>query len=124
MTMKQKTYRGYRDGYRTSDPLIVFVHNSEGEGHPLAGVSPPGTWDRGPGFEWGYDGGGPKKLALAILNDYLGREPHDWIIDRFVRQIIAKLDVAKPRVISGQEIDRWLKLRRRAKSFMLYADAN
>ena len=46
--MKQKTYHGYRDGYRTSEPLIVFVHDGEGERRPLPGVWEPGTWDRGP----------------------------------------------------------------------------
>lgn len=122
--MKQKTYHGYRDGYRTSEPLIVFVHDGEAERRALPAVLPPGTWDRGAGFEWGYDGAGPKKLATAILTDYLGRSPNYWIIDRFVRQIIAKLDVAKPWLIRGEEIAAWLRRRRRAKSFMLYADEN
>lgn len=124
MTSKQKTYRGYRDGYRTSEPLIVFVQDGEGERHPLPGVLPPGTWDRGPGFEWGYEGAGPKSLATAILTDYLGQRPHYWLVDRFVRQIVAKLDVAKPWVIRGEEIDAWLQRRRRAKGFALYADTD
>jgi hypothetical protein len=122
MTTQQKTYRGYRDGYRTSEPLFVLVQDGAGEGRPLPGVLPPGTWDRGAGFEWGYAGAGPTSLAAAILTDYLGHRPHLWLIDRFVRQVIAQFDVAKPWVLRGAEIDAWLKRRRRAKSFVLYEE--
>ncbi|MBI3965356.1 MAG: hypothetical protein HY329_06945 [Chloroflexi bacterium] len=120
---KKKIYRGYRDGYRTSEPLFVFVQDGDGERRPLPGVLPPGTWDRGSGFEWGYDGAGPRNLAVAILTDYLGCQPHHWIIDRFVRQVIAKLDVSKPWVITSTELAGWLTQRRRAKSFVLCADS-
>jgi hypothetical protein len=47
MTTIQKTYCGYRDGYRTSEPLFVLVQEGDGEGRPLPGAFPPGTWDRG-----------------------------------------------------------------------------
>ena len=122
MTTTQKNYRGYRDGYRTSEPLFVLVQDGDGESRPLPGALPPGTWDRGSGFEWSYDGAGPKNLAAAILTDYLGRRPHSWIIDRFVSQVIAQLDVAKPWVMRSAEIDAWLKRRRRAKGFVLYEE--
>lgn len=29
------------------------------------------------GFEWGYGGSGPSDLALSLLADYLGEDPHD-----------------------------------------------
>jgi hypothetical protein len=121
-TTQQKIYRGYRDGYRTSEPLFVLVQDGNGEGRPLQGVFLPGTWDRGAGFEWGYNGAGPKTLAAAILADYLGHKPSFWLIDRYARQVIAQLDVAMPWTIRSTEIAAWLQRRRRAKSFILYEE--
>jgi hypothetical protein len=122
MMAQQRIYRGYRDGYRTSEPLVVLVKDGEEKARPLLGVFPPGTWDRGWGFEWGYEGAGPKALAAAILADYLGRQPSFWLVERFARQVIARLDVAKPWMIQSAEIAAWLQRRRRAKSFVLYED--
>lgn len=120
----QKIYKGYRDGYRSSEPVILFVQDADVTRRPLPGVFPPGTWDRGAGFEWGYEGAGPKNLAAAILADYLGRAPHYWLVERFARQVIARLDVSSPWAIQGREIDDWLRQRRRAKSFVLFEEGS
>ena len=43
------------------------------------------------GFEWGYAGGGPAQLALAILSDAVGTEKALPCYQRFKFQVIAKL---------------------------------
>jgi Family of unknown function (DUF6166) len=56
-----KIYKGRREGWA----IHVTV-----DGYPL---NPRlDLWDYSPnGFEWGYDGGGPSQLALALLADCL-----------------------------------------------------
>lgn len=55
-----KIYRGIRrDGV-----IEVTV-----DGRPLSGVRPE-TPEHG--FEWGYEGGGPYLLSMAILSDHFG----------------------------------------------------
>jgi hypothetical protein len=61
------------------------------------------------GFEWGYCGSGPARLALAILDDYLadGRRAMD-LCQEFKRQVIANL----PRhgwVLTARELDEAIR---------------
>ncbi len=57
-----KTFRGDR----TIDGLMVTV-----DGQPLP-VHDEIKRFNATGFEWGYDGAGPRQLALAILVEHLG----------------------------------------------------
>lgn len=76
-------------------------------------------------FEWGYDGTGPRMLALAILADYFGETPtiNDYRSDqemarsrlkcvrycqRFLH-IIATLDPASSWTISSDHLREWLQ---------------
>ncbi len=60
------------------------------------------------GFEWGYDGTGPKQLALAILSEHYGKD-EAAVADapRLLRAVIEDLPVAGW-TLTGEEIDRAL----------------
>ena len=78
-----KIYRGRR----SAEGCAVSV-----DGAPL---DPRADLDDGPsgaGFEWGYEGAGPGRLALAILADHFGdagRALGDW--RRFQKAVISAL---------------------------------
>ncbi len=47
------------------------------------------------GFEWTYEGAGPRQLALALLADHLG-DPREALrlSERFMHDVVAMLDNA------------------------------
>ena len=56
------------------------------------------------GFEWTYEGDGPRQLALAMLADHLGDDAKAIALsDRFMREVVAVLDNAWR--MTGAEID-------------------
>jgi len=88
-------------GIRTAEGCIVTV-----DGAPL-----PLRLDLrqyAMGFEWGYDGTGPKQLALAILSEHYGKdEPAVADAPRLLRAVIEDLPAAGW-TLTGEEIDRAL----------------
>ena len=56
------------------------------------------------GFEWTYEGDGPRQLALALLADHLGddRKAMD-LTERFMRDVVSVLDNAWS--LTSEEID-------------------
>jgi hypothetical protein len=45
------------------------------------------------GFEWSYDGTGPRQLALALLADHLGDDAKALMLsERFMQHVVAYLD--------------------------------
>jgi Family of unknown function (DUF6166) len=56
------------------------------------------------GFEWTYEGDGPRQLALALLADHLGddRKALD-LTETFMRDVVSVLDNAWR--LTGEEID-------------------
>ena len=47
------------------------------------------------GFEWTYEGDGPRQLALALLCDHLGKMPRALaLVEPFMVQVVAQLDNA------------------------------
>jgi hypothetical protein len=47
------------------------------------------------GFEWTYEGDGPRQLALALLCDHLGDPARALALtERFMRDVVATLDNA------------------------------
>ena len=47
------------------------------------------------GFEWTYEGDGPRQLALAILADHLGDSGRALALtEKFMREVVADLDNA------------------------------
>ncbi len=90
-------------GRRTADGCAVAV-----DGQPL---QPCGAGHAfGPGeFEWGYNGSGPSRLALAILADHFG----DGTIARFQYRNFGEAVIANIRddawTLSGDQIDAVLE---------------
>lgn len=60
------------------------------------------------GFAWGYAGSAPAELAMCILWDYLGYEPHPMLYREFKFDHVAKWGRDQPFSITGDEIDVWL----------------
>ncbi len=47
------------------------------------------------GFEWTYEGDGPRQLALALLADHLGDDARALdLTEMFMRSVVAELDNA------------------------------
>lgn len=56
------------------------------------------------GFEWTYEGDGPRQLALAILADHLGDPARALALtERFMQEVVAELDNAWR--LTSDEID-------------------
>jgi hypothetical protein len=56
------------------------------------------------GFEWTYEGDGPRQLALALLADHLGDPVRALALtDWFMREVVAVLDNAWQ--LTSEEID-------------------
>jgi len=93
-----KTY----EGGRSLDGAVVTV-----DGEPLnprfdiRKFSPAG-------FEWTYEGDGPRQLALAILADHLGDTSKALALtENFMRDVVAVLDNAWS--LTSDEIDAALR---------------
>lgn len=60
------------------------------------------------GFEWTYEGDGPRQLALALLADHLGDAQRALTLtERFMRAVVAELDNAWR--LTSEDIDRALR---------------
>ena len=47
------------------------------------------------GFEWTYEGDGPRQLALALLADHLGDDAKaQALTEKFMREVVSVLDNA------------------------------
>lgn len=56
------------------------------------------------GFEWTYEGDGPRQLALALLCDHLGDPDRALALtEAFMRSVVAELDNAW--MLTSEEID-------------------
>lgn len=78
-----KTYAGAR----TIDGIRVTVDHQPLDEH--YGIRRFTTM----GFEWTYEGGPPRQLALALLADHLGDgERAASICEAFMRTVVAELD--------------------------------
>lgn len=60
------------------------------------------------GFEWGYAGGGPAQLALAILSDAIGGEKARECYQRFKFEVVTKLPKAGWE-LSREEVLGWYR---------------
>jgi Family of unknown function (DUF6166) len=59
------------------------------------------------GFEWTYEGDGPRQLALALLCDHLGNPQRALALtEAFMRDVVAELDNAWR--LSSTEIEDYL----------------
>lgn len=90
------------EGGRSLDGAVVTV-----DGAPLDPRFDIRTFGR-MGFEWTYEGDGPRQLALALLCDHLGDAPRALALtEPFMRAIVAELDNAWR--LTSAEIDAALR---------------
>ena len=60
------------------------------------------------GFEWTYEGDGPRQLALALLADHLGDPQRALALtETFMRAVVGELDNAWR--LTSEDIDRALR---------------
>jgi hypothetical protein len=60
------------------------------------------------GFEWTYEGDGPRQLALALLADHLGDQQRALALtETFMRNVVAELDNAWK--LTGADIEAALE---------------
>jgi hypothetical protein len=60
-------------------------------------------------FEWGYEGAGPRRLAVAILDDFLRGKVDLAVSAAFLRDVVAHLPGEFE--LTGAEIAEWLSAR-------------
>ena len=89
-----KTY----EGGRSLDGAVVTVDGMPlNPRYDLKRYSPAG-------FEWTYEGDGPRQLALALLADHLGDDATArTLTERFMREVVTELDNAWR--LTGADID-------------------
>src|SRR5581483_11341741 len=87
--------RGPQPSWGHGGALVVGVRRNGEEGSALTldddRFLRPDEWGDYPGFEWGYEGSGPHRLAQAILNDFLGFKPDLHVGEEFMRDVVARL---------------------------------
>ncbi len=86
------------EGGRSLDGAVVTVDGVElNPRFDLKRFSPAG-------FEWTYEGDGPRQLALALLADHLGNGAQALALtEKFMRDVVAELDNAW--VLTSDEIE-------------------
>ena len=90
------------EGGRSLDGAVVTV-----DGRPL---NPRFDLKRfsAMGFEWTYEGDGPRQLALALLSDHLGDDQKALALtETFMREVVSVLDNAWH--LTSEEIDAALR---------------
>ncbi len=90
------------EGGRSLAGAVVTV-----DGRPLAPRLDLGRHSPA-GFEWTYEGAGPRQLALALLADHLGDDARAVALhEAFMRRVVADLDNAWR--LTSADIDQALK---------------
>jgi hypothetical protein len=91
----------------TPSGVEVLVQHSDAPGDESPLNQPPG-WTPG-GFEWGYQGAGPRRLAYAILTDLIA----DRFGDAFMEEVVSKVspieEHQKVVVFHEEKILDWLR---------------
>ena len=95
------------EGGRGLDGAVVTI-----DGKPLNPRFDLKTFSK-MGFEWTYEGDGPRQLALALLADHLGDPQRALALsEAFMRSVVAELDNAWQ--LTSAEIDAALQAMERA----------
>ena len=94
--------RGHQPDHGHGGPSVVGVHR-DGERANLV-LRDDRLIDAE--FEWGYEGAGPRRLAQAILNDFLGFRVDLIVASAFLRDVIARLPSEFE--LSGDDIASWI----------------
>lgn len=92
-------YEGKRDPDGAKDTLVTVDGRPLDPRHDLKQFAAS--------FEWGYDGDGPRQLALALLADRAGDERALGRFRLFCETVVAELPAEGWR-LTGEDIDRTL----------------
>ena len=92
---------------------FVEIVDSHGNRWPLKFPRSPYKVNPGTAFFWGYGGGGPYNLALAILADAVGGdyELSDKLRSEFLEQVLMKTPQSDRLQISRAEVMAWLEIK-------------
>jgi len=94
--------RGRQPDYGHGGPVVVGVCR----GDERRNLAPGADWLTEAEFEWGYEGAGPRRLAQAILNDFLERKADVILSNLFMRDVISHLP--SDFELTGREIAAWM----------------
>ncbi|MEU8993172.1 DUF6166 domain-containing protein [Streptomyces sp. NPDC048558] len=83
------TYHGWFDRGEDSEGIVAVEISEFGPTERLGTIELHRLSDRF-GFHWGYQGGGPGRLATAILTDALGSEPWDAMGGAFRDDVVSQ----------------------------------
>jgi hypothetical protein len=94
--------RGKQPSYGHGGPNVVGVHRNGQRANLVL------RDDRliNAEFEWGYEGAGPRRLAQAILNDFLGVNVDLRVASAFLRDVVARLPYEFE--LGGDEVASWV----------------
>jgi hypothetical protein len=81
---------------------VVYVQQADG----LRELRPAHEGDRGE-FGWGYEGLGPRRLAIAVLTDLYGVFPPRGVAPRFADEVLRPLSPTEFE-LRAAEIDVWV----------------
>ena len=101
--------RSYSGNLRSNGDEFVEIEDSAGVRWPLSYPWFPFSQRAGNGFSWGYPGGGPSHLALAILADAVGGdfEIAERLREEFLLEVLADLPRRSPFQISRTKVLTW-----------------
>jgi len=118
--LRQRRYEGTTGtALGQNNPVIDhYVSVNDQTLQPLNAAGRPGLQD--PGFHWGTEGAGPRKLAEAILYDLLGPKqinPNDpshspWyqsLAGAFADEKIRSLPEGEPFALSAYDVAEWVQ---------------
>lgn len=94
--------RGQQPVHGHGGPSVVGVHR-DGERSNLVLRNPNVVSGA---FEWGYEGAGPRRLAQAILDDFLGFHVDPVVASAFLRDVVAGLGPEFE--LTGEQVAAWI----------------
>jgi hypothetical protein len=97
--------RGQQPAHGHGGPSVVGVHR-DGQRSNLVLGNPNVV---GGEFEWGYEGAGPRRLAQAILEDFLGIHVDPVVANAFLRDVVAGLPPEFE--LTGEQVASWIEER-------------
>jgi hypothetical protein len=97
--------RGQQPAHGHGGPSVVGVHR-DGQRSNLLLSNPYVVSGE---FEWGYEGAGPRRLAQAILDDFLAFHVDPVVASAFLRDVVAGLGPEFE--LTGEQVASWIDQR-------------
>jgi hypothetical protein len=94
--------RGPQPDHGHGGPNVVGVHRGGQRSNLLVRAARTADAE----FEWGYEGAGPRRLAQAILDDFLGFDVEPIAASVFMTDIVARLPAEFE--LTGDQLVSWV----------------